>query len=206
MAPWIPLLVVVPEFIQHCVEINIGMFASRDAARALGADPQRLLFGYVKVAGLVAATLAAAGFWARHQGGKVLWRAAAIAVALNVAATGVMAGLEFAVPDWTSLDIALSIATLPLLVLLVGALFGDRAMTLPQAYRSGWLIAVRLLVLVAAGWIPLSQLHRFNHLWAMGQAQPLVWGLMVFDALVVGLMACWVGTAVYRGYGPTRAE
>ncbi len=31
----------IPEFVQHIVEIRLGMFASRDAARALANDPLR---------------------------------------------------------------------------------------------------------------------------------------------------------------------
>ncbi|MFM5948860.1 MAG: hypothetical protein ACKOPM_06475, partial [Novosphingobium sp.] len=59
IALWVPLLVVVPEFIQHGAEINLGMFDSREMARALSSDSQRMLFGMIKVAGLVLAILAA---------------------------------------------------------------------------------------------------------------------------------------------------
>ena len=34
----------------------------------------------------------------------------------------------------------------------------------------------------------------------MGAPQAAVWALMVWDAVVVGLIACWTGTALGIGY------
>ena len=207
IALWVPLLVVLPEFIQHCAEIKIGFFADRQTAHALSADPVRMVFGYIKVAGLFSAILAAAAFWARRNGGRLNWRTVGWALLWNAAATAVMFAVGYLLPvGLRSLtDIALSIATLPLVVLLIGALFGDRDMTLAKAYRSGWLIAARMVILAAAAWIPLSLLHGQNHLWAMGQPQWLVLTLMIFDSLVVGWMAVWAGTAFYQGYRRSAA-
>jgi hypothetical protein len=202
IAIWVPLLVVIPEFIQHCVEIKIGFFTDRQTAHALSADPVRMLFGYAKVAGLIAAMLAAAAFWARRDGARLQWRAIGLALGWNVIATAIFYALGYFVPVGikSAVDIVVSIATLPFLVLLIGALFGDSGMTLLKAYRSGWLIAVRIIMLAAFGWIPLSRLHSLNHVWAMGQPNWLVLMLMIFDSLVVGLLACWAGTAFYQGY------
>lgn len=63
-APAIVALIVVPEFAQHVAEIQLGMFESKEAFKALSNDPTRWAFGYVKVAGVVLATLATARFWA----------------------------------------------------------------------------------------------------------------------------------------------
>lgn len=202
IAIWVPLLVVVPEFIQHAAEINLGMFDSREAARALSSDPQRMLFGAVKVAGLFAAILAAVAVWARRAGSRPIWRAVAIALVWNLAATALFYVLERVIPAnvWTVLNPVLMVATLPLLVLLVGALLGDAAMSMGAAYRRGWLIMLRMALLLPLGWLPLSWLHGRNHLWAMGQDSWIVWALMTFDALAVGVMACWAGTAIHHGY------
>ena len=47
-------------------------------------------------------------------------------------------------------------------------------------------------------------LHSQNHYWAMGQSDALIWMLMVFDSLVVGLLAVAWGTAIHHGYRPLR--
>jgi ABC-type antimicrobial peptide transport system permease subunit len=39
-----------------------------------------------------------------------------------------------------------------------------------------------------------------NHDWALGASPIVVWGLMIFDSLLVGLMAGLTGTALYLGY------
>lgn len=202
IATWIPLLVVLPELIQHGIEIKLGMFGSRDAFKALSADPQRMLFGYFKVAGLVLAIIAAAGYWSRRGGHKVRWAAAGIALLLNLLPFVLLLPIEGRVSAsvWMFINAAVSIAALPLLILLLGSLFGDRAMTLSNAYQRGWGKAVRIALLVPLGWFPLSMMHQYNHLLAMGQPQGAVWALMVWDAIIVGLMACWAGTALHHGY------
>ena len=202
IAIWIPLLVVIPEFIQHVVEIKLGMFDSREAFKALNADPQRMLFGYLKLAGLLSAYIAAAGFWSRRSGHKVRWAAAGIALMLNLIPFALLLPIEGRVSAqvWTTINIVVSIASLPLLVLLLGALFGDPEMTLGNAYRRGWGKAVRIALLVPLGWFPLSLIHHYDHLFALGQPQGIIWGLMVWDAVVVGLLACWAGTALHHGY------
>ena len=41
VAPAVLALVVVPEFLQHVAEINLGMFDNRESARAAAEDPLR---------------------------------------------------------------------------------------------------------------------------------------------------------------------
>lgn len=207
IAIWVPLLVVVPEFIQHIAEINLGMFDSREAARALSSDPQRMAFGAVKIAGLLAAMLAAVAVWTRRDHARPAWRAVGIAFGLNLLVTALVFGLGRVIPAgvWAVLNPVLMIVTLPLLVLLVGALLGDKTMTLRAAYRRGWLIMLRMALLLPLAWLPLQWLHERNHFWAIGQATWTVWALMAFDALVVGLMASWAGTALHHGYRGSKS-
>jgi hypothetical protein len=207
IAIWVPLLVVVPEFIQHIVEINLGMFDSREAARALSSDPQRLLFGAVKIAGLFAAILAAVAVWTRRDHARPAWRAVGIAFGLNLLLTALVFGLGKIMPAgvWAVLNPILMIVTLPFLVLLIGALLGDASMTLRAAYGRGWLIMLRMALLLPLAWLPLQWLHERNHFWAIGQASWAVWALMAFDALVVSLMACWAGTALHHAYRGSKS-
>lgn len=70
LAPLIPMLVVLPEAIQHVAEIRIGMFDDIATARAVSEDPRRMVWGYLKIAGLVLAILAAIRFWGARDEGR----------------------------------------------------------------------------------------------------------------------------------------
>lgn len=209
LAPVVPLLVVIPEAIQHVAEIRIGMFADIDTARAVSADPRRMVWGYLKIAGLVLAILGAVRFWGARQRAEKWWNLRGIA--WGPLALGLLCWAIAAVPNlvlhpligeqragW--LDMALTLATLPSFALIAAGLAGDRSLTLRRAFTWGWLPALRILLFIAATWAPLAWLHAMNHRWAMGAAEPLVWLLMVFDSLVVGLLAVMAGTAIHHGY------
>lgn len=207
LAPVIPLLAIVPEFAQHVAEIRLGMFESRSAFVALAMDPTRWAFGYAKVAGLVLAILAATRYWggARERWWdlrSVAWRPFLIALAINlvagVALMAVQSQLAGAAGD--AFYVAGSIVTLPLLLMLVGPLLGDRTMTLRRAYTGGWVRLALTAILAVLAFAPLQMLHGLNHQWAFGARDVAVWGLMAWDALIVGLLACWTGSALAAGY------
>ncbi len=213
LAPVIPLLVVVPEAIQHVVEISIGMFDSREAARALGDDPRRMAAGALKVVGLVLAILATIRFWSsrdlggRETGGRwwdpraIAWRNFFIALGLIILSSlpGLLLRPTLGEEASAWIDLGVLLATLPLLVLLASGLSGDRSDSLGRVYRHGWLSALAIVVLAAIVWIPLQYLHGLNHQWAMGAPALAQWALMAFDSLVVGLLATMTGTAIHRG-------
>ncbi|RDC60769.1 hypothetical protein HME9302_01985 [Alteripontixanthobacter maritimus] len=209
LAPLVPLIVVIPEFVQHIAEIELGMFASAAAFSELAQDPTRLMFGSLKLIGLLLAILAALRFFgAREQGlpwwnlHGVLWgRLLVSLVLLGLAGVpGMVMGESFGTLPRQLVDIVLTIATLPLLTWLVSAIIGDREMTFARIWTAGWLPALRIAVFMAVVFAPLQLLHMALHDWALGAASWLVWALMVFDAAVVGLMATMVGSAAYHGY------
>ena len=215
LAPLIALLVVIPEAIQHIAEIRIGMFESRDMARAVADDPRRMVWGYLKVAGLVVAILAAARFWGTQLSPQRWWDLRSVAWRSVILALGLLLLISLPSLVYTPilgaaaagyLDIALMLVTLPLLVLLIAGLIGDRALTLAGVFRTGWLAALRMLLFLVATWAPLAWLHGLNHRWAMGAIDPLVWLLMGFDSLVVGLLATMAGTAIHHGYASLNRE
>jgi hypothetical protein len=209
LAPLIPLIAILPEFVQHVWEVNAGMFASKAAFNALAMDPMRWQFGYFKIAGLVLAMLAAARFWAARRSGQrffdpqaVAWKAFGLALLINIIVTGLtyLAGQAVPAQFKQATDLALVVVTLPLLPLLVAPLLGISDFTLRRAYTAGWWIALRTAVVVAAWYASLQWLHGFDHKLAMGQPDALVWALMVWDSLVVGLMACVMGTGLHHGF------
>ena len=71
---------------------------------------------------------------------------------------------------------------------------------------TGHFAAVRVLAFAAMVWIPLQYLHGKNHDWAFGSPDALVWLLMIFDSIVVGLIATLAGTAIHHGSLPLRAQ
>lgn len=216
LAPLIPALVVVPEAIQHIVEIRIGMFDSPAASASLADDQRRMVWGYAKVAGLLLAILATARFWGAHSRDRawwdlrsVAWRNLLVAVALTAASTvpGLLLKDSIGADAAEWVDIALSLAILPLLYLMVASLAGDRDLTLSQAYRlPGWLASLRLLAFVAVVWVPLQWLHELNHKWAMGAPDAIVWTLMTLDVFVVGLLATMAGSAMWNSVRPVAQD
>lgn len=211
LMPLIPLIVVLPEFVQHIAEIRLGMFESQAAFGSLAGDPTRMAFGVMKIAGLFLAILATIRFWATRADGRAWYslkgilrgRLAASVVLLSAAGIpGMLLADTVGANARMALDIALSIATLPLFIWLVSALIGDPALGFGEVWRKGWLPALRIAVFAAVLWVPLQWLHEANHGWAMGASGALVWTLMAFDALVVGLLATMAGTAFYHGYYP----
>lgn len=209
LAPLIPLIAILPEFVQHVWEVNAGMFASKAAFNALAMDPERWQFGYFKIAGLVLAMLAAARFWAAKPAGQrffdphaVAWKAFGLALLINGVATALtyLAGQAVPAQFKQATDLALMVVTLPLLPLLVAPVLGIGDFTLRRAYTAGWWIALRTALVVAAWYAPLQWLHGFDHKLALGQPEMLVWALMIWDSLIVGLMACVMGTGLHHGF------
>ncbi len=214
IAPLIALIAGLPEFAQHIAEIKLGMFASPEAFKALQNDPTRWAFGYAKVTGLFLAIFAAARFWSLPEGARdrwwdlrtIAWRPFAIGLALNgaVSVAAYLLNGAMTAEAFQAANIFLSIATLPVLVYMLGGLFGDHAVSLRQCYRTGWWQALAMAVLFLLAMLPAQTVHKLDHTLAMGAAAPAVWALMVWDAVLVSLIACWVGTGLAAGYALGR--
>lgn len=209
VGPMILALIVVPEFAQHVVEIQIGMFDSLAAAKALGDDSMRMGFGYVKLTGLALTFFAAARFWWAREHGGIWWDlrqmhwpnfliGAALFVGIGMLAEPFKAYV--AATPFMLLQIFFSLLSLPMLFYALSGLFDDGTVTIKQVMTRSWAYLPLLLVLLVAGFAPTQILHGLNHTWALGQNPALVWALMIFDSLVVGLLASLVGSAMYVAY------
>lgn len=208
-APLLIAIAVVPEFLQHIVEIRLGMFESLAQFRALSMDPSRWLFGYAKVAGTVIAMLTIARFWAtgsvratfrmppRDLGRLVL------AVALTI-----VVSLPF---DWlakqplpgAAIFLVKTISFLlqaGLTLFVAAALFGDRSLTLKTAFTERWPTALVMTVALVFAFVPAQFLHMADHKLALGRPAAIVWALMIWDALVVGMLVSLVGSALWVAY------
>lgn len=214
-APLVLALVMVPEFIQHVVEIQIGMFDSREAFRARQFDETRMAIGYLKIAGLVLAILAAARFWATrrrriawYSWSGIDWRRFALGFLLFMLVPAAPALFESRLGKSNAevAGILVSILMLPALFLMLAGLFGDRTTSSRDMWRRSWPWAVLLALLIVLAFVPAQWLHGLNHDWAVGAHPVLLWTLMIMDSLVVGLLAGLSGTALFIGYAAFRDE
>lgn len=213
LAPGALALVVLPEFAQHVVEVRLGMFDSTEAFRARQLDPGRMAFGYVKVAGLLLAILAAARFWGVHGSGRRWWDLRDVAVPRLALGFVIFFGLG-SLPELLGERVERQplqaaawlwmFLTLPGLLIMLSGLFGDRSIPLRAMVVRGWPWLVLLLVLLVLAFAPAAWLHQMNHRWASGAAPALLWALMAWDSLLVGLLAGLTGTAMALGYRALR--
>jgi len=213
IGPAVVALVVIPEFAQHVAEIHLGMFDSVAAAKLGGGDPLRMGFGYVKIAGLVLTFIAAARFWwCRAHGGRwydvrrLAWVRLIVGFILFMAIGSVtelvqpLTGHKAPI----ALVVVASLLSLPYLFVMLAGLFGDRATPMKALIAKSWPWLLLLALLLPLLFAPLSWLHGMNHRWALGAPGALVWALMIFDSLVVGLMASSVGAAMFIAYDRFR--
>jgi hypothetical protein len=208
VAPALVAVAAVPEFVQHVAEINMGMFDSRAMAASLANGAVRWSFGYAKIAGLVLAILLAARFWAKGSLRETfriaplrLAKLVAVAAAMVLSGGAISAAGDRLWPAGAALFTAVAtVIQFGILVWLVGLLVDDPAISLRRAFLSRLPTAALILFLVLAAFLPGQALHGLDHRLALEQARPVVWALMAFDSLVVGMMAATVGAALHVGY------
>ena len=214
-APLVLALVVIPEFVQHVVEIQLGMFGDKAQRMAAGASPTRMAFGYAKVAGLVLTFLAAARFWAARERGVPWYRLSDIAwgrFALGFLLFGLLPVLpvlfvaQIGKSNADIIGIVITIVLLPAMFLLLAGLFGDRTTSVRAMWLRSWPWAVLTALLLVLAFMPAQWLHGKNHEWAFGAQPAIVWALMIFDSILVGLLGGLTGTAFYLGYAAFRDQ
>lgn len=206
-APWLLLPILLTEGVQHVAEIQLGMFASRTDFIALSDDATRWVFGYAKVAGLLVSVLLVARAVALGSAARAIrprWRPMAWLAAFLALTTALDLGFQSEAaraiaPDALLQGINILLQTV-LTIPLLAALFEDEWATLRA---TGWRLIPALLLpvlLAALAFVPLQLLHSANHDWALGAPPPAVWALMLFDTMVVGLIALMVGSALAIGW------
>lgn len=209
VGPLVVALVVIPEFLQHVAEIHIGMFDSLERGRAVANDALRMGLGYAKLTGLALTFIAAARFWwCQTHGGRwydirqIAWGRLILGFFLFmiVGSVGELFPLLANREAPFAFSTFFSLLSLPFLFVLLAGLFGDRTTPVKTLVTKSWPWVLLLALLVPLGFAPLIWLHSKNHYWAMGAHDAIVWALMIFDSLVVALMASSVGAGLFIAY------
>jgi hypothetical protein len=185
------------------------MFASHEAAASLKNDQVRWVFGYLKIFGFVLAILASARFWwCRANGGiwhdvlSVNWKMFFIGIVGFVLIGVSSLPFENLMPRalFAITNVIISIASLPFIFVMLAGLFGDSSAGIAHILRKSWPCIILLALLLFIGFAPWQWLHGMNHQWAIGSHSAVVWTLMIFDSLVVGLMASLLGSGIAVSY------
>ncbi len=187
------------EFAQHVVEVGIGFFDSREAAKAVANDPSRMVFGWVKMISVYVGGFLVIRYLARKNGdapaplGTAIRRYAPyIAYSLGLFA------LIFYAPSLTQESSVMAFRTAvgltqmlvePLLMLWIVSAATDGAIRNPvrSARLTGWLYFYAF-ALFFVGRIPVNAAHQLLNRYAMGQPGSILWPMLVLDAVVVGLI------------------
>jgi hypothetical protein len=213
LAPVILAIVILPEFVQHVAEIQIGFFDSHAGAKLLANDPTRWAFGYAKLTGLLIGMLAAARYWGSlargrrwWQLGDIRWIALILSMLLFVGVSVLVGLLEHRIPTllFQILYWGTSIAVLPVILPIVGALLGDPQANPIRDYWRDWRVLPLLVLLLVLAYLPGMAAHYGFHYLAFGAPRPLVWALMVIDPFAVGLIASNVGAALALAHEAAR--
>lgn len=208
-APAVFAIALLPEAAQHVAEIQLGMFASKEAFMADAGNSTRMAFGAVKVAGLFLCIFAAARFvrfgsvrrallLPRRDIGRTLL-GFVLVIASSVPAEWAARTGQPPEVYWPMVSASWLLSFL-LTVYLLGALLGDREMTLRAAMTRGWRVLPLLAILTVAAFWPAMTLHIHAHKIAIAAAPAVLWGLMAADSLIVGLLATLVGSALAVSY------
>ncbi|MCP3733775.1 hypothetical protein M9979_02620 [Sphingomonas sp. RP10(2022)] len=199
----LPLLfgaIIAWEFAQHVVEYRIGFFDSKEIAKAVSLDPSRMALGWVKmilvyVGGFFAIRFlvngSARGVMTPRWGTMVRYLPY-IAYALTIFALIFYARALVPAERVTAFRGTvglIQIAVEPLLMLWIVSAATDGPVRTPwhsaRRIGSGY---VRALALFFIGRMPIGAAHQFLGTWAIGRATPLLWPMLVLDAVVVGLL------------------
>lgn len=207
-APLLVGIAILPEFVQHIVEIRLGMFADAASFRAHGNDALRWGFGYAKLTGFLLAILFSARFWAVGSVRRTL-KVPPRTLAHVLAAILLVVAVSWPF-SWLGAQGLPRAVNLPLQILsgvlqagailyLVGVLL-EEPMPLRQAFGRRLPSALVLALLVILAFVPSQALHTANHRIALGKPAAILWPLMTFDSLLVGLLAGLAGSALFVGY------
>lgn len=208
--PWLLAAIVLWEFAQHVIEVRIGMFESKEAARAVGQDGSRMVFGWIKMASIYVGAFFLIRYFAGRRDGRPLdpvGRSAA-RFAPYFAYSLILFAAVFYTRDFVadehvdSFRGTVGLGQLliePMLMAWVVAAATDGRIGGPIASirRTGLLyfLALPLYLLTR---IPFGLLHQQLNDRAIGAQGLELWSMLALDSLLVGLIVAITPAAMAR--------
>ena len=208
--PWLFGGIILWEFVQHVIEYRIGFFDSPAAAKAVALDQGRMALGWVKmilvyVGGFFAiryCVIGSAKGVMTPRPGTIARYLPYIAYSLCLFALIFYAPQMVAEPRVMLLRGVVGIGQLlvePLLMAWIVSAATDGPVRGPmQSARAIGPLYVRGLLLFFLVRTPIGVLHQFLGTWGIGEATPLLWPMLVLDAVVVGLLVAIIPAAYVR--------
>lgn len=211
--PLVFLAMAALEFAQHVMEIRIGFFDSREAARAVANDSARMTLGWIKMilvyaAGFLAIrylvwnearrAMAVSGRSLRAYLPYVLYSLALFALTFYSRPLLAIVGLGASDPAIFQTVIGLSqLALEPVLMLWIVSAATDHAAIGPlESIKRTGMMYFWALALFFIGRLPINAAHQLLNFFAVGQPPAVLWPMLAIDALAVGLLAAIV-PAIY---------
>jgi hypothetical protein len=214
----LPLLFVLPvaaEFLQHTVEMHLGMYGGSLDSHA---QAVRLGFGMVKILAVFLTLLVALRWWGLAGNlGRALrpsWRLAGglaltflVEMVGDLLAIGIGLGIIELAGD-SSRGLRMAAILVPLMgwkfvagliyPWYVALLIEDREMRLRRSIAVMRGRVFHTFGLLVAGYLPLMIVHYALGLGAMGRSGPLLWVMMIVDAGVVALLVAMLAATYFE--------
>jgi hypothetical protein len=219
--PWLVLGMIAIELVQHVIEVRTGFFSTDRAVRkAASMAPERMALGWPKmfatwglaffavrflVLGDAGAALRVPALaWRRYAGVVLFQLVPALAI---IYAEPLLAALGAAPTAQAVMGVRLAFGLgqqllEPLLLLwFVNAAIGTTGVgPVASARATGWWYCV-VLPMVFVTRLTFSAAHQALNRYAMGQSAGVTWGMLVLDAVLVGIMVVMIAAVQLRAAG-----
>lgn len=217
-APWLFLIPVLGELIQHIAELQIGMYASVEAARAMGDDPIRLFFGLIKTLSILIISVLAARFWYFNNmqqtftiNRKTLLFISVLLTVLITSDASTLFILPHLLADDSSsliglvfivLNLILTITYIYLLLWLVDNIISNHKITVKQSIQKMHGAVIKNIILVLIAPLPIIAMHigLGGYFVLLGFSYPVIIMLLVIDSIIVGFLGAVMAATNYVIY------
>ena len=193
--PWLALVPVAFELLQHIVEVRGGMYESLAAAQAHENDPVRLGFGYLKILALTVPTWWVVRFLPRRDAAfasRIDWPALRLFAGFLAVQMGLAAIDLFVLPRSNAATGWALLAGLVegglMCAWAVAAPLGNASMGLLASIRLMWRHLPWTLAFQLVAMLPLMILHYALGLLPLFSHRGLMWPALLLDTLVVGAL------------------
>lgn len=203
----LPLLALVPvvfELIQHVVEVQIGMYLSLDAAKAVEHHPARMAMGLVKVIAITLPVYWTARYLAtsdRQFASQFEPRAISLFSLVLLFQTAMAAIQMFILPQNSTVVLVGMALGLPIAALLaawyVAAPLGNSYIGPARSARVMAPVLFSTILLSFLAMLPLMVVHYGLAAFALLGPKSVLWPTLIVDSILVGWLSSILAASVY---------